>query len=84
MLCYGRIIWDKLKKQQQLEKLKDDFEVPEILKYNPEKENKPITEENILFEYEGCKDVFTPVLGIVSSPTRTNSVKLKKERWNRK
>lgn len=51
---------------------------------NYKKENKHITEEQIIFEDEGGNDIFTPFLGIVSSPTRTNSVKLKKESWNRK
>ena len=69
--------------KNHLDKLKEDFEVPEILKYDPKKENKPITEENIIFEDEGCMDIFTKVMGFVFSPTRTNSVELKKESYNR-
>ena len=37
----------------------------------------------ILFEDEGGTDIFNKVMGIVSSPTRTNSVELKKETYNR-
>lgn len=66
-----------------LNKLKKDFEVPEMLKYDPKKENKPITEEDIVFEDEGGTDIFNKVMGIVSSSTRTNSVELKKETYNR-
>ena len=69
--------------KNHLNKLKKDFEVPEILKYDSKKENKSITEENILFEDEGGTDIFSNVIGIVSSPNRTNSVELKKETYNR-
>jgi len=69
--------------QNHLNKLKENFEVPEMLKYNPEKENKPLTEENIIFEDEGGTDIFSNVMGIVTSPTRTDSVELKKETYNR-
>ena len=67
-----------------LDKIKENFEIPETLKYNPQKEDKPITEEKIIFEDEGGKDIFSDVMGIVSSPTRTNSVELKKEAYNRR
>lgn len=58
-----------------------DFDVPDMLKYNPDKINKPITEEHILLENDSSddKDIFSSVIGIVSSPERTNSVELKKE-----
>ena len=59
-----------------------DFEVPDMLKYNPNKISKPINEEPIILENDDNsdnKDIFRPVMGIVSSPTRTNSVELKKE-----
>lgn len=69
--------------KNHLDKLKEDFEVPEMLNYDPKKENKPITEENIIFEDEGGMDIFSNVMGFVSSPTRTNSVELKKESYNR-
>lgn len=69
--------------KNHLDKLKEDFEVPEMLNYDPKKENKPITEENIIFEDEGGMDIFSKVMGFVSSPTRTNSVELKKESYNR-
>lgn len=62
-----------------------DFEVPDMLKYNPKKESKPITEEPIVLENDNPKgkDIFNEVRGIVSSPNRTNSVELKKETYNR-
>lgn len=69
--------------KNHLDKLKEDFEVPEMLLYNPKKENKPITEEQIILEDEGGTDIFSDVLGIVSSPTITNSVELKKETYDR-
>lgn len=69
--------------KNHLSKIKEDFEVPEMLEYDPEKENKPLTEENIIFEDEGGTDIFSSVMGIVSSPTRTDSVELKKETYNR-
>ena len=59
-----------------------DFEVPDMLKYNPNKISKPINEKPIILENDDNsdnKDIFRPVMGIVSSPTRTNSVELKKE-----
>ena len=65
--------------KNHLAKLKEDFIVPEMLQYNPEKENKPITEKQIILEDEGGTDIFSDVLGIVSSPTPTDSVELKKE-----
>jgi len=55
-----------------------------MLKYNPEKENKPITENKIIFEDESGIDIFKNVIGIVSSPTKTNSVKMKKEAYSRR
>ena len=45
-----------------LNKLKKDFEVPEMLKYDPKKENKPITEEDVVFEDEGGTDIFNKVI----------------------
>ena len=66
-----------IKTENYLENI--DFEVPEQLKYNPNKINKPITEEQIIFENDDNPDIFSAVMGIVSSPTRTNSVELKKE-----
>lgn len=71
-----------IKSKNHLEKIKENFEVPEMLKYDNNKENKPITENKIEFEDEGGKDIFTDVLGIVSSPTRTNSIELKKENYS--
>lgn len=57
-----------------------DFEIPDMLKYNPNKINKPINEEQVTLENENVSnDMFTTVMGIVSSPTRTNSVELKKK-----
>lgn len=58
-----------------------DFDIPGMLKYNPDKINKPITEEHVQLENDSSddKDIFTSVMGIVSSPERTNSVELKKE-----
>ena len=59
-----------------------DFEVPSMLKYNPNKICKPITEEPIILEKDDSpnnKDIFDDVMGIVSSPTRSNSVELKKQ-----
>lgn len=72
-----------IENKNHLDKIKENFEVPEMLKYDSNKENKPITENKIVFEDEGGKDIFSDVLGIVSSPTRTNSVELKKETYNR-
>ena len=61
-----------------------DFEIPDMLKYNPEKESKPITDELVLLENDkpDGEDIFTEVMGIVSSPHKTNSVELKKETYN--
>ena len=62
-----------------------DFEIPSMLKYNPNKISKPITEEPIILEKDNSSnnnDIFSAVIGIVSSPTRTNSVELKKELYN--
>ena len=60
-----------------------DFEVPEMLKYNPDKVSKTITEDSVVFENDdsNSKNIFSDVLGIVSSPDRTNSVDLKKESY---
>jgi hypothetical protein len=69
--------------KDHLEKIKNDFKIPDVLKYNPKKENKPITEEKIIFEDEGGTDIFTDIIGIVSSPERTNSVELKRETYDR-
>lgn len=73
----------KIKSMNHMDKLKENFEMPDSLKYNPEKENKPVTEEKIIFDDEGGADIFSDVMGIVSSPDRTNSVELKKESYYR-
>ena len=65
-------------RKDHLEKIKNDFKIPDVLKYDSKKENKPITEEKIIFDDEGGTDIFSDVIGIVSSPERTNSVELKK------
>ena len=69
--------------KDHLEKIKNDFKIPNVLKYDSKKENKPITEEKIIFEDEGGTDIFSDVIGIVSSSERTNSVELKKETYDR-
>lgn len=70
-------------RKDHLEKIKNDFKIPDVLKYDSKKENKPITEEKIIFDDEGGTDIFSDVIGIVSSPERTNSVELKKETYDR-
>ena len=69
--------------KNHLDKIKNDFKIPDVLKYDSKKENKPITEEKIIFDDEGGTDIFSDVIGIVSSPERTNSVELKKETYDR-
>lgn len=69
-------------RKDHLEKIKNDFKIPDVLKYDSKKENKPITEEKIIFDDEGGTDIFSDVIGIVSSPERTNSVELKKETYD--
>ena len=69
--------------KNHLDKIKNDFKIPDELKYDSKKENKPITKEKIIFEDEGSTNIFTDIIGIVSSPERTNSVKLKKETYNK-
>lgn len=61
-----------------------DFDVPEILKYNPDNVSKSVTEETINLDNDndGAEDIFSNVMGIVSSPDRTNSVDLKKESYS--
>ena len=69
-----------IKSENHLDKI--DFEVPDMLKYNPNKISKPINEAQIILENDDNSDnndIFSSVMGIVSSPTRTNSVELKKE-----
>lgn len=56
------ILFLNIESKNKLDKIKYDFKIPEMLKYNPKKENKHITEENIIFEDEGGKDIFTPFL----------------------
>lgn len=68
--------------KNHLDKIKNDFNIPDVLKYDSKKENKPITKEKIIFEDESGADIFSDIIGIVSSPERTNSVKLKKETYN--
>lgn len=68
--------------KNHLDKIKNDFKIPDELKYDSKKENKPITKEKIIFEDESGADIFSDIIGIVSSPERTNSVKLKKETYN--
>ncbi|MBR0473354.1 MAG: hypothetical protein IJI98_11755 [Methanosphaera sp.] len=69
--------------KNHLDKIKNDFNIPDVLKYDSKKENKPITNEKIIFEDERGADIFSDIIGIVSSPEKTNSVKLKKETYNR-
>ena len=71
----------RIKTSNHMDKLRKDFVMPKKLKYNPLKENKPVTEEKIIFEDEGGTDIFSDVLGIVSSPEQTDSVELKKESY---
>ena len=58
-----------------------DFEVPEMLKYNPDNVSKSVNEESIKLDTDDVdsKDIFSNVMGIVSIPDRINSVDLKKE-----
>ena len=72
-----------IKSRNHMDKLKQNFEMPNKLKYNPQKENKPVTKKQVIFEDEGGADIFSEVIGIVSSPNQTNSVELKKESYNR-
>ena len=45
-------------RKDHLEKIKNDFKIPDVLKYDSKKENKPITEEKIIFDDEGGTDIF--------------------------
>ena len=61
-----------------------DFEIPPMLKYNPSKVTKPVSEKLVILENDNPEgdDIFTDIMGIVRSPKPTNSVELKKELYD--
>ncbi len=61
------------------------FEIPDMLKIDLNKEDKPITEEKFDLEMDNPdgEDIFEDIIGIVHSPTKTDSVALKKETYDR-